>query len=199
MVKFNKFIFALFLILLFLLVSFHSVNSDNSNNNQIVAHGFKLIESFYKYLLSDRLPEKNTNLFHGIYSSSPERNLLQEEIFLWKYFRDNQSLFLTDRYKSGKYYNEKDFYSKSKKMISYFNPPKGKPVTDGLLYITLVSTTAKSGSDGVYKEIAFPIVLDEDTNSYKIEWISIKVNGVHIDPYSSFKRNFELFKRLGFK
>jgi hypothetical protein len=99
-------------------------------------------------------------------------------------------------FEKGEFYRSTDFFSKSRKMISFFNPPQAKPYTYGLLYITLVSTVA--GAGGVYKEIAFPIVPDGAPGEYKIEFTGIKVNGVLLDMSGDFKRDYDLWDRLGF-
>jgi hypothetical protein len=201
LVEFGKVKIIVFLMSLsiFLYPQISSGNEYSNKNPVAVSHGLTLVKSFYEHLLDDQLPKAKTNLFLDFPVVSSKRSAFEEEILVWKYLRDNSGLFLTDRYESGKFYTAKDFFIKAGKMISYYNPPKGKPISEGHLYITLVSTVARGGTDGVFKEISFPIDYDEKNKSYKIECMGIKVNGVLIDPHSYYKRKYELFERLGFK
>ena len=201
LVEFNKVknIGFLMSICIFLYPQISSSNEYLDKNPACVSQGLALVKSFYGYLLDDQLPKAKTNLFLDFPVVSSKRSAFEEEILLWKYLRDNRSLFLTDRYESGKFYTAKDFFIKAGKMISYYNSPKGKSISEGHLYITLVSTVKKGGTDGVFKEIAFPIDYDEKNKSYKIECMGIKINGILIDPYSYYMRKYELFERLGFK
>ncbi|MCF7855313.1 MAG: hypothetical protein K9N51_10990 [Candidatus Pacebacteria bacterium] len=168
--------------------------------DQKVQAGFALVDQFYNALLTDSSVAECPDIFASdalepAPSDHTPKTVLAER---WQFLRANRSLFLTDRYESGEFYHPEDFFSKSRKMIAFFNPPKGKHYTEGFLYITLVSTVARTGADGIYKEIAFPIVPAGTPGEYKIEFLGIKINGVLLDMYGDFERDYDLWNRLGF-
>lgn len=173
---------------------------EASAKDQKVQAGLALVEQFYNVLLTNSPVAECSDVFASdaldpAPSVQPPKEVLVER---WRFLRMNRSLFLTDRFENSEFYRPVDFFSKSRKMISFFNPPEAKPYTEGLLYITLVSTVARVGADGVYKEIAFPIVPAETPGEYKIEFIGIKVNGVLLDMSGDFERAYDLWNRLGF-
>ena len=46
-----------------------------------------------------------------------------------------------------------------------------------------------SVKEGVIKEVAFPIVMDERTGEFRIHFLNIRSNGVYIDPFGDFIRD----------
>ena len=174
---------------------------DSPAMDSKVQAGLMLVEQFYNILLSDTPEDECPDIFaEPLGPQRPANEWRKIVTERWRFLRMNRSLFLTERYETGEFYRPTDFYSKSRKMVSFFNPPAGKPYTEGLLYITLVSTVSRAGADGVYKGIAFPIVPAGKPGEYRIEFLGIKVNGVLLDMSGDFKRDkdYDLLKRLGF-
>lgn len=159
------------------------------------------VEEFYRVLLSESPPDKCPDIFTSDFRSGVTTTEM------WQFLRSRRELFLTERFEKGPFHKPEEFVRKATKTISFFNPwdveevVKMKWNTDkkrnpsGLLYITLVTVL----SDGIFKEIAFPLVMSESTGEYRIEFDLIKVNGVLIDAYGNYKRDFDLFDQLGFR
>lgn len=189
---------ALSCIALFLGALLYVGRDDSKTKNQIdPTQGMNLIRRFYAELLSENSLEECADLF----DVSPEKRDTDRELKKltekWKYLRKNKRLFFTEQFSKSKFHSEKDFVDKARKGYWYFNPPKEESITGGWLFITLSSTLSKE-QDGVWKDIAFPIVRDEETNVIKLGFYGIRINGVLLDPEGTTKRNYNLFDRLGF-
>jgi hypothetical protein len=184
-----------------LLVGSVAVGSEKAPAmDQNVQAGLVLVEQFYNALLTNSPVDECPDIFASDAldpdpSVQAPKDVLSER---WRFLRVNRSLFLADSFENGKFYRPTDFFGKSRKMISFFNSPPARHYTEGLLYITLVSTVARVGADGVYKEIAFPIVPAGTPGEFRIEFLGIKVNGVLLDMSGEFERAYDLWTRLGF-
>ena len=162
-----------------------------------VKAGMRLVEKFYEALLTNSPVEQCPAIFSP---DSPDKQ--QDEIYLrrkWEFLRNNKKLFLTEPFENNEFYRPQDFFQKSRKIVSFTNPTQGDHYTSGHLYITLLSTVTLGCRDGVFKEISFPIAPVEGTDEYKIEFFLIKINGVLLNPYGEFQRNYDLWVRLGFE
>lgn len=200
----NRRINYLFILLICFFLKPYSIYSQVSDENiNKIEIGFKLIEKFYDELLKEKLPLESVDILEVNYPlRSINNNNFKEEIYLWKYFKKNKALFLTERYtKERLKKNENSFYSKSIKVVSFYNINREKLCKDlyyqGILEIKLVSTISP---EGVFKEITFPIIYDDNSKSYRIQWSSIKINGIIIDPYGELNRpiNYDFYNKLGF-
>jgi hypothetical protein len=144
--------------------------ADEPTNNACVSSAIGLVNDFYECLYSKTISDKCYNLLDIAGKTSNTNN--QKEI--WNYIVANNSMFCTSRYLDGRFYNKTDFIKKSKITISFFNPRDTNDYTSGKLYITIASTLSDDGSDGVYKEISFPITKCDSNTEHKIEFYGIK-------------------------
>lgn len=164
--------------------------SEFKDNITDIKAGSKLIENFYTCITSGIVSETCSNIFF----LAPYRPQ-DESKTMWKYLLKNKKLFIPQNSNAG----ENDFFKRSRKTISYFNPPSLDNVTDGQLYITIVHTLSNNIYSGIYKEIAFPIIKDDKSGDYKIQFFNIKVNGIIINYDNNFVRDFDIIEALGFK
>ena len=173
-----------------ILASKIGICSDSGDGTTAIKAGYKLVENFYSCLTSDLKQD-----FCGkIFTSHPY--LPKNEVdLIWKFSSKNKQLFIRN---SGTI-KDKDFFKLSKKTISYFNPRNLDKIGEGYLYITVVHTLPDRFYSGIYKEIAFPIVKDESSGGYRIEFRSIKINGIIVDIDNEFVRDFDIIENLGFK
>lgn len=180
-----------FLPLLFCLVFCCDLSRDSNPNigKEALHDGLSLVEEFYEKLFVNNKWKKDDSLFMGDDVSDSDK---------WKYLRENKYLFITERYYMGKFFEPKDFFLKARKQVSFFNIKDSAGFEKSQMFITLVSTVSTDGKDGVYKQVSFPISFDKTSNKYKIQFLGITVNGILIDPYGEFVRDYELFDKLGF-
>lgn len=164
-------------------------SADNSSGNEAVNKGYQLVEKFYSCLINDR----NEAYCNNIFVTAPyfPKNDLSKT---WDYAIKNKQLFLMH----GKYHKDKDFFKRSRKAVTYYNPRNLANVSEGYLYITIVHSIHDRINSGIYKEIAFPIVKDNRTGEYKIDFRGIKVNGILVDKDNEFVRDFNIIEKLGF-
>lgn len=177
-----------FLCLIF--TSKFGVCSDCDNGTKAIKAGYILVDNFYTCLTTDLKQDFCSKIF--INAPYLPKNQID---LIWNYAKNNKQLFIikSDTTK------DKDFFKKTRKTISYFNPRNLDRISDGYLYITIVHTLPDRFYSGIYKEIAFPIVKDEPSGEYKIEFRNIKINGIIIDIDNEFVRDFDIVQNLGFK
>jgi hypothetical protein len=188
MVNFNNLIIQVLLCLM--LTSKVGICADPDDGTKAIKAGYMLVENFYSCLTSTLKRDSCGKIF----TNSPY--LPKNEIdLIWEYANKNKQLFVpnSDTIK------DKDFFKRSRRTISYFNPRNIERISDGYLYITVVHTLMGRFYSGIYKEIAFPIVKDEISGEYRIEFRNIKINGIIIDFDNEFERDFDIIENLGFK
>jgi hypothetical protein len=164
-------------------------SADNSCGNEAVNKGLLLVDQFYSCLINGR----NVTSCNNIFLTAPyfPKNDLSKT---WDYVIKNKKLFLMN----DRYHKDKDFFKRSRKAVTYFNPRNLDNVSEGYLYITIVHSIHDRINSGIYKEIAFPIVKDNRTGEYRIDFRGIKVNGILVDKDNEFVRDFNIIEQLGF-
>lgn len=188
LVKSDKFIPVC--VLCFILISKVGICSDYNNDGKIVKEGYNLVETLYSCITSDILPDSCNDIFY-IAPYRPKNEIKS----IFAYLHKNKELFITN----SDTIKDTDFFKWSRKTVSYYNPKNLDKISDGNLYITVVHTLSNHSNSGIYKEIAFPIVKEENTGDYKIQFFNIKVNGILIDYENDFIRDFDIVEALGFK
>jgi len=167
----------------------------------MIRDGLSLIDTFYKGLLSDLPSEECPPVFEtgmGFQANSAEAQKEQKDY--WDYIKRNRALFLWfDRSDDFlEIYPDSEFFNKSIKVISFYNPSDPINYISGHLEITL--ETGLDSYDGALKQITFPIELDEEVKASRISFVNIKVNGLYLDyPEGNFARGTRpLCEKLGF-
>jgi hypothetical protein len=163
-----------------------------------VSAGEKLVEEFYKHLGSDTTATNHPDIFTRDTLGGRGLKKDVEAQKRWEFVLNNKELFLCERYVMANRYPPEDFIRHAGKETRFF-VPEGKTFIDGRLSVTLVASLSNN-AEGVWKEITFPIVLDEESNSLRIQFENIKINGILIDPYADFERKpTNFYERLGFR
>lgn len=172
-----------------ILISHHGYCSDPNDDNRKVKAGYILVENFYSCLTSDL-----QQVFCGKLFTNTPNEPKKELDLIWSFSNKNKQLFL----RHSENIKDKDFYKRARKTVSYYNPRNLDRISDGYLYITVVHTLPDRFYSGIHKEIAFPIIKDETTGEYRIEFRNIKINGIIIDVDNEFVRDFNIIEALGF-
>lgn len=187
-VNFSKIFFVICFSYLMLMTKY-GICAEYDDSTKVIRLGYKLVENFYSCLTSDSKQDFCSKIF------TTTSYLPKNEVdMIWKYSKKNKQLFV---WKTNAI-NEADTFKWARKTISYYNPRNLDRICDGYLYISLVHTLSDRFYSGIYKEIAFPIVKDETSGEYKIEFRNIKINGIIIDFENEFVRDFDIIENLGF-
>ncbi len=122
------------------------------------------------------------------------KNKMSPSALIWEYLRDNKQLFLFSNM------NPKETLQKAHVYYLFTGFPRGGNFFEGSLSIVLAAPLSKNGREGVLKEIVFPLEKQENSyvRRYLLRMMTVRVNGVFLDPWSRFDRSGNLYLQLGF-
>ena len=179
----------------------------------IFKEGYKVIETFYNYLLSDCDVSECPDIFSGCSSYYARNNVAKKELLAqeWEYLRNNKNSFFKLDCDCESPEDASNFLNsyRTYKGYYFFNPPDIDNLSDSKMFCIVLERwlIAKGRRSGIHKRIYFTIDKDERTNSCKINLMFLNINGVRIEEiyHGKYKkeslyydRDFNFFKCLGF-
>jgi len=144
-----------------------------------ISNCLNLVEGFYAALSvasTNSAPEIFDADTLGYRKMSSER----EKFERWQYACTNSGLFVS-RSAVEKMLTPLQFYQRAGKRLSVSLSQND--------IVEVVVWGVDSVKEGVIKEVAFPIVMDERTGEFRIHFLNIRSNGVYIDPFGDFIRD----------
>jgi hypothetical protein len=162
-----------------------------------------LINLFYEYLLAEIPPMQCPEIFYEpetFVAAIPEKfkaqqnSKLSDTAIIWEYLRQNKQLFLFS------YITPAETTQRTRLNYLFSAFPKGSIFFEGRLSVVLIAPLSKNGKEGIIKEIAFPLERNDISfqNRYLLNLISLKVNGILLDPAALHDRTGDLYQQLGF-
>lgn len=162
-----------------------------------------VIKSFYDGLKSDAKIHDLPEIFSGISDLAPdlrsanaaEYSGLTDVEVIWAFLRAHREAFLFEGIRPEK--------TLEKARIGYVFFSFSSPETffDGGFGVEISLPLSKKAKEGVYKQVTFPMQKVESSSGvgYKLDVVSIRINGALLDFSGEFDRRSDLWKLIGLR
>jgi len=164
----------------------------------------QLLEVFYDGLLSDKPLTELPQIFAEptTFASAlkwPNQDGVSDKrtatMAVWEYFRANKKALLFAGI------DPSQTVKKCSLGYSFVTFSNSATFFDGIFCVELMAPLTKSGKEGVYKQIRFPLLKNSGMTSprYLVQESMITINGVIFGPSGDFTRTGNLYDQLGIK
>lgn len=172
-------------------------------DNTKIEEPLAVVKTFYEGLDSDTEIHDLPNIFNDLSDLAPDLRSTDTAAYsglndlevAWKFLRTNRKAFLFEGIKP------KNIFEKAR--IAYLFSRFSNPINsiDGSFGVEISLPLSKGAKEGIYKQVTLPMQKIESHNGseYKINIISIRINGALLDFSGEFDRSSDLWKLLGLK